>query len=99
MKIEKEKAEKELEESLIELGKAWKRCVSACSNIYIECNDFIQGDYPFNQSFDEIDFDTWIENSVESFYTCNLGGDIRDDCRDCCECVDYHSVERICRER
>lgn len=55
----------ELKNALIKLRKAWIETVSAMSNIDFDCNDYIIEDYPFEQSFDEIDVINWIDKSIK----------------------------------
>lgn len=68
----KEKANQELREALEHLKSAWRECNEAFSNAYIEdINQYVMGSkeegtqYPFHQSFDDINVVDWIEGILE----------------------------------
>lgn len=56
----------ELRESLVELKNAWTRVSMVFGNIYHDCNDYIQDNYPFEQSFDDIGMYEWIDSTLEN---------------------------------
>ena len=62
----KSKATLELLYATEQLKKAWIRFSRACSDAYVECNDYIADDYPFDKSFDEIDTFTWFDSIIKN---------------------------------
>lgn len=69
--IKVELAKAGMKMALKRLRDAWSLCVESFSDANIDCNDYILGDkecgdeYPFQQSFDEINVIGWIDGCLE----------------------------------
>ena len=66
MEDKKQIAINDLKRALRALGIAWKDTNEAWSNIYLESDDCLWDDYPFEQSFDEIMFEEWIDSCLNN---------------------------------
>lgn len=80
MSANKEKAKQELREALAHLKSAWRECNDAFGSAYIEdINQYIMGSkedgtqYPFHQSFDDMQIIDWIEGILEKLPPVDAG--------------------------
>ena len=65
-------AKEKLKNSLLKLREAWNEVEDSFYNPYIDCDPYILGskedgtEYPFNQSFHDIDVIGWIDGCIDS---------------------------------
>lgn len=56
----------EMKKALEDLRKSWIDCIYAFTSYGVDCNDYISEEYPFTQSFEEINTIDWIDLSLEN---------------------------------
>lgn len=50
---------------------AYENLADAMSTEHIDVNDFICDDYPFSQSFDELNISQWVDETIEQIDKSN----------------------------
>jgi hypothetical protein len=51
--------------ALSALKSAWFQCEKSFSDSNINCNDFIVENFPFQESFDDINVFEWVNSSID----------------------------------